>query len=325
MDATRMTIREMLRVHGQWKRQLKRHRKKLKRPEQVLQIEEALHILEDTLRRGDLEEATEAYARAEQVVEGLLGFARKSFVREFAEPVLMALAITLFLWAFVLEAFKIPSRSMVPSLLDGDHIFVNKLAYGLRIPFTDWRLFNFSPPDRGDIIVFVFSQGMARRYLERLNEDPEHSRDCAPPDNLNQNTEDKDYIKRVIGLPGDTVQMVDHVLYLNHKPIKRLEIYRRDLEGHRGLDGSQVWVEEELGDNKYLTYYQVNSFSAHFGPIQVQPDHIFVMGDNRDLSFDSRCWGQVPMSHVKGEALLVWWSSAARQGVRWSRLMTMTE
>jgi signal peptidase I len=318
-----MKIKEIKRISRHLNKSFKRHIKHISE-DHIPMIEAALRDLDYAIKQGDLEAATECYATLEQYIEVILQSSKKSAWREFAEPVLVALFITLFLWAFVIEAFKIPSRSMVPTLLDGDHIFVNKLAYGLRLPFTNWNLIRFSAPARGDVVVFVFSQHMAIDYLDNLAEHPS-LRECAPPDNLKRDTEDKDYIKRVIGLPGDTIQMINHALYINGTPIPRLELYHRLLDGRQSLEGDQIWVEEELNNQKYLTYHQAEHTSGDFGPITVKDDHIFVMGDNRDLSFDSRCWGQVPMNNIKGKALIVWWSNAPRHGVRWARLFTRTQ
>jgi signal peptidase I len=317
-----MNIKELRRVNAHLRKTFKRHKKRLQ-PEQQQVIEGALNDLHFALQQRDLDAATECYANVEQHLEVLLQAGKKSALREFAEPVVSALLVTLLLWAFVVEAFKIPSRSMVPTLLDGDHIFVNKLAYGLRLPFTTSTLIRFSSPARGDVVVFVFSKEMAVQYLERI-EGQSARPDCAPPDNLTHDTEDKDYIKRVIGLPGDTVQGIDHAIYVNGEPIPRLELYRRHMPGRQGQDGDQVWVEEALGDHKYVAHYQAQHSGGNFGPFIVRPDHVFVMGDNRDLSFDSRCWGQVPISHIKGEALLIWWSNATRQGARWDRIPSRT-
>ena len=194
---------------------------------------------------------------------------QKSKVREYAETLIIALLIALFVRAFVVQAFKIPSGSMKPTLLVGDHLLVNKFIYGIRIPLTDKKVFRFSSPQRGDVIVFIF-----------------------PGDRS------KDYIKRVIGLPGDTVEIRDRQIYINNQPIE---------------DPWGVFNARSLstGDN--------------YGPKVVPPDSLFVMGDNRNNSLDSRVWGYVPFDDVRGKAFIMYWSwdldnPSILNKVRWKRI-----
>jgi signal peptidase I len=202
---------------------------------------------------------------------------RKSVVREYAEAIVIALILALFIRTFVVQAFKIPSGSMKPTLLVGDHILVNKFIYGVKIPFTDYTLIEVSEPERGDVIVFKFPL------------DPS-----------------KDYIKRVIGLPGDRIQIINKHLLINGEPAPDPHAFYRTREViPRGISNR---------DN--------------FGPITVPADSLFVMGDNRDDSYDGRFWRDgsggrvfVPLSSVKGEALFIYWSWDGRHfDVRWSRL-----
>ena len=188
---------------------------------------------------------------------------RKSVVREYAEAIIIAVMLALFIRTFVVQAFKIPSGSMKPTLLVGDHILVNKFIYGIKLPFADKTLVELGKPKRGDVIVFKFPN------------DPK-----------------KDYIKRVIGLPGDKVQLINKRLFINGTP-----------------------VEDPRAS--YLPYGNYRSF----GPVTVPADRLFVMGDNRDESSDSRVWGFVPFSNLKGKAFLIYWSWDREEfGVRWSRL-----
>lgn len=192
---------------------------------------------------------------------------RKSVVREYLEAIVIAILLALFIRAFVVQAFKIPSGSMKPTLLVGDHILVNKFIYGIKIPFTDKTLIEVSEPERGDVIVFKY-----------------------PLDTS------KDYIKRVIGLPGDRIQIIKRRLYLNGKPVE-------DTHAH------------------YSSPEPLGAALHNFGPVTVPDGRLFVMGDNRDASSDSRVWGFVPFSYVKGEAFLIYWSwDHANFGVRWGRL-----
>jgi signal peptidase I len=152
---------------------------------------------------------------------------------------------------------------MKPTLLVGDHILVNKFIYGIKLPFTDKILISIDEPEKGDVVVFKF-----------------------PLDTR------KDYIKRVIGLPGDRVELVDKQLLINGRPIE-------DPHASYSLSGNM----------------------RKYGPVTVPDDHLFVMGDNRDESSDSRVWGFVPRSYLKGKAFLIYWSwDRKNYGVRWSRL-----
>ena len=188
---------------------------------------------------------------------------RKSVFREYAEAIAIAVVLALFIRTFVVQAFKIPSGSMKPTLLVGDHILVNKFIYGIKIPFTDKILVKLSRPKRGDVIVFKY-----------------------PLDTK------KDYIKRVIGLPGDQIELANKQLIING----------------------------QIVDDSHAKYSLLGNL-RNYGPIAVPADHLFVMGDNRDESSDSRVWGFVPLSYLKGKAFLIYWSWNSREfGVRWSRL-----
>lgn len=190
------------------------------------------------------------------------------------------------------EPFKIPSGSMVPSLMIGDFILVNKLAYGVKLPFTEWLvdivlespiyLQNFIPPKRGDVIVFVYPKDTSMYF-----------------------------IKRLIGLPGDVIEIVDKRVYINGKEIAT-----------QVIDGTNIMadMDDKFKKEKFLFYqgdiegkkftYQIVEDQSSHEPIKftVPPKEYFVMGDNRDFSSDSRFWGTVPERYIKGKAILVWWS-----------------
>ncbi len=183
---------------------------------------------------------------------------RKSVVREYAESIIIAIVLALVIRTFVVQAFKIPSGSMEDTLLIGDHILVNKLAYGLQIPYLDFRVQSFGlfgDPRRGDIIVFPFPRDPSR-----------------------------DFIKRVIGLPGDRVQVRHHRAYVNGEPLK---------EPYIKLDDRAAIQSSRYSD---------------WGPEMVPPGKLFVMGDNRDNSADSRDWGFLDSEKVKGRAFMIYWS-----------------
>ena len=176
-------------------------------------------------------------------------------IREYAESIVVAILIALFIRAFVVQAFKIPSGSMEPTLLVGDHLLVNKFIYGIKIPFVDRKFLVYKEPKRGDIVVFIF-----------------------PKDKK------KDFIKRVVGGPGDTVEVRQKKIYINGKH----------------------W------DDPYGVYRDAEVTGMvprdNFGPVVVPPEHVLVMGDNRDRSYDSRFWGFVPFDQIKGKALILYWS-----------------
>jgi signal peptidase I len=194
----------------------------------------------------------------------------KSTFREYAEAIGMALLLALFIRTFIVQAFKIPSGSMIPTLQIGDHILVNKLAYGVRIPFLERYALEFGTPQRGDVVVFIF------------------------PDDRS-----KDFIKRVIGVAGDTVEVRGKKVYINGKQIKDPHAYF----GGDDPDNSTPIARED------------------YGPKTVPENHIFVMGDNRDRSYDSRFWGYVDLNDVRGKAFLIYWSwDGGDRWVRWERI-----
>ncbi|MFH1076340.1 MAG: signal peptidase I [Pseudomonadota bacterium] len=199
----------------------------------------------------------------------------KSALREYAEAIIIAVLLALVIRTFIVQAFKIPSGSMQPTLDIGDHILVNKFIYGIKIPLTNTKVFSGKSPQRGDIIVFEYPK------------DP-----------------DKDYIKRVVGLPGDTIEIRDKKITLNGKAFD---------------DGHGVYSDMQI----------LPAFIAprdNFGPVTVPSHNLFVMGDNRDQSSDSRFWGFVDLTRVKGKAFIIYWSwNSDRFRVRWGRIGHMVK
>jgi signal peptidase I len=185
-------------------------------------------------------------------------FRKKSKFRDYAEALAIAVLLAVFIRTFVVQAFKIPSGSMIPTLLVGDHILVNKFIYGVKIPFVRTTLIPISRPERGDVVVFIYPKDKS-----------------------------KDYIKRVIGLPGDKIEIRDKEIYINGKfYVDEYGKYEPNGVGR----GNPVYRREP------------------YGPKTVPENKIFVMGDNRDHSSDSRVWGFVPMENIKGKAFIIYFS-----------------
>jgi signal peptidase I len=183
----------------------------------------------------------------------------QSIAWEYAQAIIIALVLAMFIRTFVVQAFKIPSGSMIQNLLIGDHILVNKFIYGVRNPLNRDLWIKGKELQRGDIVVFVY-----------------------PVDR------DKDFIKRVIGLPGDAVQIIDKKVYVNGENVP-------DAPGVQHTDPHTLpGSPKQPRDN--------------MGPVTVPQGHIFVMGDNRDQSYDSRFWGFVPIKDLKGKAFMIYWS-----------------
>lgn len=195
--------------------------------------------------------------------------------REYLEAIIWAVALALVIRTWGVQAFKIPSGSMKPTLLVGDHLLVSKSSYGIKMPFTGQVIIPFSGPRRGDIVVFKFP------------EDP-----------------DKDFIKRIMGLPGETISVRNKEVFINGKKV------------------SDPWAHY----TERIVLPEGVQPRDNYGPVTVPKGHYFVMGDNRDQSYDSRFWfegkgGFVPAKDILGRAFIIYWSWKDQGfGVRWSRI-----
>lgn len=268
-------------------------------------------------RAGELRQAAadKDVERVDQLTDTIEALLRKhvgppkSTWREYAESIGLAIVFALILRAFVVEAFKIPTGSMIPTLMIGDHLFVNKFIYGLRVPFTEKYMVRFATPAAGDIVVFTFPRAEARQHLSKQRRS---KRNCIDESSL---TIEKDFIKRIVGVAGDTISVKDNRLIVNGKPVKRTHI-KTSKTGHP-RNAYQSQEREAHGGETYTIQY--NGSQPKFREITVKEGNVFVMGDNRDNSSDSRCWGQVPVDNIKGKAFILWWSIDGGK-VRWERI-----
>jgi signal peptidase I len=195
---------------------------------------------------------------------------KKSVIREWVEAILFAVILAFTIRAFVIQAFKIPSGSMKPTLQVGDHILVNKFIYGTNIPFTNTKILPFKKPQKGDIIVFIW-----------------------PVDRK------KDFIKRVVGIEGDKLEIIDKKLYINGSLLDSPNAVNSD---------DRIFPKDIQPRDNY-------------GPVIIPQDSLFVMGDNRDESYDSRYWGVVNLKEVKGKAFIIYWSwDKFKHSPRWKRI-----
>ncbi len=221
---------------------------------------------------------------------------------EWAKSVSLALLLFLVLRAFLVEAFKIPSGSMEGTLLVGDFLLVNKLVYGAEVPFTGKRLPAIRQPANGDVIVFQWP------------EDPT-----------------KNFVKRLVGLPGDTVGMKDGVLVRNGQYLN--ERYTRHVDPHYDPSGDEFHWQRGFLTRVARAERTYRPSRNNWGPLVVPAGHYFVLGDNRDNSLDSRYWGFVPDSLVRGSPLIVYYSYVPDSStsmdwvrhVRWKRLFSRVE
>lgn len=178
---------------------------------------------------------------------------KKSVLRDWVESIIVAFLLAMVIRAFVVQAFKIPTGSMRMTLIEGDLILVNKFIYGSKVPFTNWRLPALREPKRGDVVVFIY---------------PEDKK--------------KDFIKRLVGLPGETIEIKGGSIYVNDKP-----------------------AMEQIFNQIY--YYNRGEFASDGQKIVVPKDSYFVLGDNSTSSKDSRYWGFVPKDDLLGKAMVIYW------------------
>lgn len=214
---------------------------------------------------------------------------QKPVWREWLESLIVIALLAIVIRSFIVAPFKIPSSSMVPTLEVGDYLFVLRYPYGFRIPLTDIQLLP-EPAKRGDVVVFVYPEDKS-----------------------------KDYIKRIVGVPGDHIVYRDNELYINGKKMPLTPKGQRAYYlGDGSVDVSGLFEEDLMGVKHDVLRKE---YSIKDGEWTVPAGHYMVLGDNRNNSRDSRFWGFVPQSYLVGRAAIVWWSwDHAKGEVRWDRL-----
>lgn len=238
-----------------------------------------------TLVTGVIVGAAWLLRRGRQEAEGETR--KENWAVELSRSLFPVLLVVLVVRSFVVEPFRIPSGSMIPTLEVGDFILVNKSAYGVRLPITNQRVFGNGKPERGELVVFKY------------------------PRNPRQ-----DYIKRVIGVPGDHIVILDKNLYINGRVVPQAQVG----EFNEGQDWGATILQEQLGDLEYnILHYPGRTIGD--GEYRVPEGHYFMVGDNRDRSADSRSWGFVSEELLVGRAFLIWmsWDGENRR-INWSRI-----
>ena len=266
---------------------------------------ERLNELEKALESNDPEQINGSYNSLKNLFDQNLSGYSKSKLRQNVEAIIIALCLALLIRTFIVQPFKIPSGSMIPTLLIGDHLLVNKFIYGTKIPFTNIRVLPVEDIERGDVVVFKFPGN----------------------DSVNKGLH---YIKRAIGLPGDVIDIEGRDVIINGKKVK--QVYEGSYDYYeQGTEVSTDKYIDTLSENIFDVIYKKSSVNTTKGktnfPITVPDGHIFVLGDNRDNSYDSRFWGFVPINNISGKAFLIHWSwnfdnESIFNKVRWKRIFS---
>ena len=274
-------------------------------PDTINIIKGQIENLEITINEKDPTKIESSYKILNSNYQEYLKKFSKSRIRQNIEAIVIALCLAFLIRTFVVQPFKIPSGSMIPTLLVGDHLLVNKFVYGTKVPFTSIKLLPIEEIKRGDVVVFKFPV----------------------EDSVNKGVH---YIKRVIGLPGDEIDLKGRDVYINGKKVSQ------KFEGNFIYEESGIEIKTDryidtLSENNFDVIYKKGSMNTTKGklsyPLRVPENNIFVLGDNRDNSFDSRFWGFVPLGNISGKAFLVHWSwdfnnSNIFKKVRWERIFS---
>lgn len=222
---------------------------------------------------------------------------RKSKLREWIESIIWAFVIAMIIRTFFVQAFKIPSGSMEDTLLVGDFLLVNKMVFGINIPFTNKHILRFREPERGEIVIFI--SPYTKKY----------------------------FVKRCVGIAGDTIEVRSKELYVNYLKVFSEHVVHKDPHEFPGIPNihAPTYQEDwERGEFRFVGGY----CRDNFGPVVVPDGYIFVMGDNRDNSDDSRFWGPLDQASVLGKPLILYWSwqkdipfSKLFRKIRWRRIL----
>ena len=282
-------------------------------PREAEQAEVRILACEEAIKLGSLHEIRTSRKALKIFFDDNLRSYGKSPVRQNVEAIVIAVALALAIRAFVFQPFKIPSGSMLPTLLVGDHILINKFVYGTRIPLTDKIFFPFSKIDRGDIVVF------------KLGED--NATDFPMPG------KGAFYVKRTVGIAGDEIDISGRDVLINGRAVAQVYSGNYEYPDQKFFSVADRY-EQSLSGKDFSVIYKKGNSSTTSGkmsfPLVVPKDRIFVMGDNRDNSYDSRFWGFVPVENVYGKAFMIHWSwNLSNPGlankVRWQRIFSGIE
>jgi signal peptidase I len=273
-------------------------------PEIARLIKEKLGQAELAITNGNVSEIISTTDQLASINKEHLAKFGKSKLRQNAEALLFAVVLALVIRTFIVQPFKIPSGSMIPTLLIGDHLLVSKFIYGTKIPFSDKVVLPLREIKHGDVIVF--------RY---------------PNNEHDPSKTGLHYIKRVVGLPGDKVDVDGRNLIINGEevPLTLVGAYQDERFGTK----YDKYQEDLLGKKHIVIYEQGREYTQRGNlPVVVPQGHVFVMGDNRDNSQDSRFWGFVPIHDIEGEAFITHWSwdfdsNNLLDKVRWNRIFSL--
>ncbi|MFI5324000.1 MAG: signal peptidase I [Thermodesulfobacteriota bacterium] len=277
-------------------------------PESADVINKRIAALELALASGDTDDILRKNSDLEGTSGDYLSKFAKSKLRQNVEALVFAVALALLIRTFVFQPFKIPSGSMIPTLLVGDHLLVSKFIYGTKIPFTDKVVFPIEKIKRGDVIVFTYPN---------TEHDPSKNGIY--------------YIKRVVGIPGDSIDLDGRQLVINGKKVSLT--YTGSYVDERNGEQFDEYNEDLLGHNHPVIFRKgrESTNKGSFIPVSVVPEgYVFVMGDNRDNSQDSRFWGFIPEEKIVGKAFLIDWSWNSdnpdiQNKLRWKRLFSSVE
>lgn len=302
--STEYKVRKKARqVYSETKNLYEKNKSKVQ-PEVAGLIKEKLGKAEFAIRNGNVSEIKLKTEELERINKEHLSKFGKSKLRQNVEALLFAVVLALLIRTFIVQPFKIPSGSMIPTLLVGDHLLVSKFMYGTKIPFSDKVVLPLRGIKHGDVIVFRYPNSEHDPSKNGLH-----------------------YIKRVVGLPGDKIDVDGRNLVINGKEVPLT--YVGDYYDERFGTKYDEYREDLLGKKHIVIYENGREYTPRGNlPVVVPPGHLFVMGDNRDNSQDSRFWGFVPIHDIEGEAFIKHWSwdfdsNDLWHKVRWNRIFSL--